>query len=486
MPHLSPFPFFRLRSPGKFYACLPLVICILLCSESLFGQTLQLYQTTRSSGVIRELDMVTGNVLATNVGGISNGRGMDFSPLGGLYVAHNNSVSSIATAASAAVSVVTYVGEVPHDLAFDVAGNLYVVTNLNVYVYNTTLTQTLTFAHGITGTTGDGNPNKGWGIRIRPDNGEIYVIGRELRRFNPTTGVQIGSAITTSPFGFAGIAFTTSNFNNAFLYMGRVISGVDQIRVYDTNLNFLRSFYPSHNGNPIDLDVNPVTDELFLFNTVTSNPVNRITSSETVASFSTGANASRGSALGDFNGTILPHHELALNLTELDKNLELQWNRLPETVAHHYEIQRKDPGQNEITAFQVYPDPGSDLLTFQDRYAGAQQLTYVVRAIGANGEQIAMDAAEWMPSPHSEIAVHNLLNEETLQITGVHAQLDHLKISLMDLRGHTLLTQRFSGKQAVIPYGKFAPSIYLLKIQLYSSKGELLLVEPRKVRVANP
>ncbi len=169
------------------------------------AQITRLYNTTRGTGIVQELNLVTGAVVATNVGGITNGRGMDFCPYGGLFVANGLNISSIATTGAAAIPVISYIGETPHDLCFDAGGNLYVVTNLNVYVYNPSLSQTLVFAHGLATTTGDGNTEKGWGIEIRPDNGQIYVIGAAgLKRFDPLTGLQIGATVPGSCIWICG------------------------------------------------------------------------------------------------------------------------------------------------------------------------------------------------------------------------------------------------------------------------------------------
>lgn len=202
-----------------FYTFLALLLTFPGSYSDLDAQV-RLYHTTRYTGSLQELDINSGAVLANNVAGISSSaRGMDFSPLGGLYICLATGILRLDNPASTPTAQLSYTGEFPHDLCFDASGNLYVVTDLNVYVYTPSMVQVLTFPHNLTTVTGTGGTNKGWGIEIRPDNGEIYVGGRQgLRRFDPSTGALLGSLPNTSLYGFPCLKFTSSGFNNVYLY----------------------------------------------------------------------------------------------------------------------------------------------------------------------------------------------------------------------------------------------------------------------------
>lgn len=453
------------------------LLFLLLHSFSLTAQ-IQLYQTTRANGSLQELDPNTGNIITTNVGGVTDGRGMDFSPLGGLYICAGNDVLRLDNASSMAVSVLSYAGESPQDLCFDAAGNLYVATNLNVYVYNVALSQQLVFAHSLTTVTGDGNGNKGWGIEVHPTNGEIYVVGRQgLRRFNPTTGAFLGSLPNTSAFGFPCLKFTSSGFNNAFVYIGSVISGQDQIRVYDSNLNFLRSFWPTHNGNPIDFELHPTTLDLYLFNTVTSNPTNRYSANEAlVAGWATFANPSRGSALGDFNAVALPEHGLGLWLEERGEGVLLRWRGLAGLADVRYVVERVGENGAEELAWRS----GREEMEWWDGAPLPGSSRYVVRALDREGRELAVEAVA-LERRVKELLAMRL--DEAGAWARVYAQgagVARMELRLVDVAGRGW--GRFSGEEVVeVDLEGLARGIYLLDAQAYGADGQLL--ERRVFRV---
>ena len=228
-----------------------------------------LFMTTNSGGNLTELDPLTGQTISTNVAGVSGARGLAFGQ-GGLFIASGSNILRMEDDRNTISTFATTSGETAHDIIFDDAGNLYTVTNTRVHKYNSSGIEVLNFAHGMTGSTGSGNPNKAFDIAINPVNNEIFVAAKQgVRRFNPTTGSQIGSITGFSSFGAAGMAFTQNGHNNAFLYVGNIVNGLDPTRVFDSNLNFLRTFSPG-GGNPIDLEVDSTTGNLFVLNSATS------------------------------------------------------------------------------------------------------------------------------------------------------------------------------------------------------------------------
>lgn len=454
---------------------LPFLFILFLLPDQLHSQ-IRLFHTTRTTGIVREVDPNTGNILLSNIGGIVRGRGMDISPLGGLYVCTGNDISLVSNTASPASVVLSYSNlvELPHDLCFDTVGNLYVVTNLNVHVYTPLLVNTLSFPHNLTTNTGDGNGNKGWGIEIRPDNGEIFVTGRQgLRRHNPLTGALLGSIPNATPFGFPCLKFTPSGLNNAFLYMGATISGVDQIRVYDNNLIFLRSFFPPHIGNPIDLEIHPVTQDLYLFNTVTSNPSNRFAANEIlVPGYSTAANPSQGSAIGDINGTILPSHHLNLGLRQEGKAVLLSWQHSEAIGAFHYVIERQGPA-GFVEVGNQFPPKNDQRLTWSDALPLAGTNTYRVVATDQNGAHIATDVA-WLENNASpNILVHQSL--EGSQYT-FDCDLDNafqMKVEIYTLNGQ-LLNQTVGSAPLRIDGSAWAEGMLIYRIEVRDAKGILV------------
>lgn len=452
----------RPRSAIRFLASV-MLLCICSCLPPELPAQFQLYQTSRSNGSLRELDINTGAILATNVGGIVDGRGMDFSPLGGLYICHSNAVSRLDSSNAIPASLLTYTGETPHDLCFDASGSLYVVTNLNVYVYSSGIVQTLTFAHGLTVVTGDGNANKGWGIEVHPSNGEIYVAGRQgVRRFSPTTGALLGSIPNASVNGFPCLKFTGSGFGGAFLYVGNVISGVDQVRVYDSNLNFLRAFWPAHNGNPIDFEVNPLSNDLYVFNTVTTNPTNRYNASESlVAGWATFGNASRGSALGDFEGVILPRGQLDLGLVQTADGLALTWSRHPSEYAR-YVVERCGTCQAYEELAVVTAAGEGPSLGWVDAYPLPVKSAYRVSAFGQNGEALASETVFWQPEAMAGLEMEHLVAARKLRILSRKIGVTGIRVSICDLKGRTL--SEVEGEGAVLlDLDGFADGLYLVR-----------------------
>jgi hypothetical protein len=257
--------------------CLPLALC-LLSGTSALGQS-ELFIAT-SGGSIEQRDPNNGALLATGIGGITNARGITLGPSSGLFVARGQGVDRVT--AAGLVHVVTYVGEVPHDLAFDDRGWLHVVTSVRVHIYDRLGVQVLEFPHGLTTTGGNGNNLKGWSIAVNPISGDIFVAGEQgIRYFDATSGALVGSLTPQTAYGVAGLAFTPLGVNGAYLYAGSVHDGRDRINVYDANLTFLRTFStPAHIGNPIDFEVDPLTGDLFVANTV--SPVDRYSRHETL------------------------------------------------------------------------------------------------------------------------------------------------------------------------------------------------------------
>lgn len=442
----------------------------------------RLYQTTRTGGLLQELNINNGSIIATNVAGISDGRGMDFSPLGGLYICESNTVQLLSTSASSTVTQVTYTGEIPHDLCFDASGNLYVATNLNVYVYSPSIVQTLTFAHGLTTVTGNGNGNKGWGIEIRPDNGEIYVVGRlGLRRFNPTTGALLGSVANSSSFGFPCLKFTSSGFNNAFLYMGSVISGVDQIRVYDTNLNLLRVFFPPHNGNPIDLEIHPSNQEIYLFNTDASNPTNRILTNETLAAgWATFANPGRGSALGDYTGIVLPEFDLGFQLKEFGEEVQLSWNHLTELPVNRYLVEREGEDGLEEMGWLDAPHKDSDKMFLWGNSPQKGINRYRLKALDVNGEVVHSEIV-LLDRTDSGILALTMDHQETAWIFARDQSVLQLKIQITDLNGR-MLRELTAPSEAQVDLSGLANGLYLLEAKGYDQQGKLIALKVFKIK----
>lgn len=438
------------------------------------AQITRLYNTTRGTGIVQELNLVTGAVVATNVGGITNGRGMDFCPYGGLFVAHGLNISSIATTGAAAIPVISYIGETPHDLCFDAGGNLYVVTNLNVYVYNPSLSQTLVFAHGLATTTGDGNTEKGWGIEIRPDNGQIYVIGAAgLKRFDPLTGLQIGATVPGSAFGFAGIKFTTSAFGGVYLYIGNVISGVDQIRAYDVNLTFLRSFFAAHVGNPIDLEVNPANGDLYLFNTVVSLPANRFLSNETAAGgFSTLANPTRGSALGSFEA-ILGQNELRLEASADDHANRLNWTMAFTDDVASFSIRRNTENAPSIEIATLPAASNRRFYEFLDHQPVHGRQTYQVIALGINGEVLSHASVE-VYSAVEYISISHQAETQQIFVTATESNLKLFTVSLMTASGVTVLRSESAHPTCQLDCSTMVSGIYFIVARTYDANGNLL------------
>ncbi len=479
---------------------------IFLGLTSCLNAQVRLYQTTRFNGSLQELDVNNGSILASNVAGIVNARGMDFSPLGGLYLCMGTGVLRLDNPASTPVAQLSYTGEVPHDLCFDASGNLYVVTNLNVYVYNTSLTQLLTFPHNLTTVTGTGGTNKGWGIEIRPDNGEIYVVGRQgLRRFDPANGSLLGSLPNSSSFGFPCVKFSGSGFNNSYVYLGSVISGQDQIRVYDSNLNYLRSFFPPHNGNPIDLEIHPTTQDIYLINTDGANPTNRMLPNETLSpGWATFSNPGRGSALGDFAGVVLPAWNLQFRLEEVGEQVHLSWHHEANSPATKYFVERlhgfgasiangstSGNGQPETLelGWQDAPsEPGQLSLWDAEPINGGSR--YRLRAVDVNGEVVG-----------TETVILERAGPETLflvresDVVWVSSRSDEVKrivFRIMDLSGRVLIkggtgsempTSRPSGNgpggsangnmttDIRIDLSALAEGLYLLEAQAYDQNG---------------
>ncbi len=447
------------------------------------AQITRLYNTTRGTGIVQELNLVTGAVVATNVGGITNGRGMDFSPYGGLFVANGLNISSIASTGAAAVPVISYIGETPHDLCFDATGNLYVVTNLNVYVYNPSLSQTLAFAHALATTTGDGNTEKGWGIEIRPDNGEIYVIGAAgLKRFSSLTGIQIGATIPGSAFGFAGIKFTTSAFGGVYLYVGNVISGVDQIRAYDVSLTFLRSFFAAHVGNPIDLEVNPANGDLYLFNTVVSLPANRFLSNETAAGgFSTLANPTRGSALGSFEA-ILAQNDLRLEVqAERDKN-RLHWVIENGVAVKEFSIRRSSALVSVTELGRMDAAHNLRGYDFCDDAPIAGKQTYEVIAFNADGENIASSSAS-IYSEVQAISIDAFHNHVEVVSHEPHSAI--LKVKMVDIHGAVVHSSESTGYTANLDCAHIPSGLYIVHAECFDGHGKSCASETLKVVIAH-
>ena len=455
--------------------------CFLLLNESVQGQVLQLYHSARTTGIINEIHPTTGVTLATNVGGLTDARGMAFSPLGGLYATHGSQVSVITTSASAASPVLTYVGETPHDVNFDAVGNMYVVTNLNVYVYNTSLVQTLTFAHGLTTTTGDGNPEKGWGIAVRPDNGEIYVVGRQgMRHYNPATGVQIGSTISGSSFGFAGIAFTGSAFSNAYIYVGNVISGVDQIRVFDTGLNLLRTFFAPHIGNPIDLEVNYLNNDIYLFNTVASNPANRFLSTETTAAgFSTVARPTRGSALGSFPPILNAPLGIRLQIEETKYGQHLTWELQGENALSHFEIVRSGDDLNFERLGKV---EANQPFAFTDLFPLSSKSVYKVFAIDLNGETVGSSVV-FAEGRADRLQLLQNSNVSHLSLQAVNPEIYRLEGRLLTLNGGECRRKATDGNSLEISYEQFAAGLYLFEGRGIDQFGNTISFLQKKIAI---
>ncbi|HEX2900344.1 MAG TPA: hypothetical protein VHS96_11555 [Bacteroidia bacterium] len=456
------------------FAVLFSVWMIVFGAWALPAQTTRLYNTTRGTGIVQELDLVTGAVIATNVGGITNGRGMDFSPYGGLFVANGSAVSSVATNASAAVPQLNYAGETPHDLCFDAVGNLYVVTNLNVYVYNPSLGQTLVFAHGIATTTGDGNTEKGWGIEIRPDNGEIYVVGAAgLRRFDPFTGVQIGATVPGSTFGFAGIKFTTSTFGGVYLYVGNVISGVDQIRAYDVNLTFLRSFFAAHVGNPIDLEVNPANGDLYLFNTVVSLPANRFLLNETAAGgFSTTANPTRGSALGSFE-PILARNDLRLEAIAEGNSNRLNWTIESADNIASFSIRRNAENAPPIALASIPTQFNRLQYEFWDTNPVHGNQTYQVIALNQNGDVVSNAFASlWSAVEGISFTVKPEI--QTVSASAHDPKTKTIRLSLTSATGIKVSALESTNPTCEIDYSALSNGIYIVHAQSFDAAGKLL------------
>lgn len=281
------------------------LLSFLVCCSLSWGNATVLFMTTQG-GALLEIDSGTGATLATNVAGISNNaRGLSFGA-DGLYIARSNEVLVLSDDRVTLSSFANFTSETPQDMTFDSNGNLYVVTNLNVHKFNAQGNSLLTFAHGLSSATGSGNGNKGWGIAINPLNGEVFVQGggsTSVRRFDPNTGAQVGSIGGFSGFGSSGPAFNLNGANNEFFYALNTISGVDQIRAYDQNLNFVRSFFPNHVGNPIDLEIDLATGEMYLINTV--NPADKLDANGNVL-FSFGTTG-RGVAVSQtFNVSVVP------------------------------------------------------------------------------------------------------------------------------------------------------------------------------------
>ena len=458
------------------------MLATLFLSNLAQGQNFRLYQSTRATGSIQELDLNTGAILATNVGSLTGARGMAFSPLGGLYIALSSGITFMANAAATPTAALTFIAQTPHDVTFDAIGNMYVVTETNVYVFSSGLIQTLSFAHGMTSTTGDGNPNKGWSIAVRPDNGEIFVAAKQgLRHFSPVTGMQIGPTIAGSSFGMAGIAFTNSGFNNAFLYVGNVISGVDQIRVYDTNLNFLRAFFAPHIGNPIDLEIHPGNNDLYLFNTVVSLPVNRFTANEmVVATFNSSANPSRGSALGDFDA-VLGELGLHLILENVAGKVRLQWDELAKVSVDFYRVERINSAQERTILGRV---SAASTMSYWDRPPAAALSQYVVTAIGQNGEKVASATATWVETPQAQpFSFTQDANTHLLEVRSQNPAIEQIALRLIDMRGLAVRELMAPASQAKLSYLELPAGIYVLQAIGYSKGGNIAGVLRQRLRL---
>jgi|GEM_PF-6236608 len=454
--------------------CLPIALGLFCFYQTSFSQ-IRLFHTTRTNGIVREVDPNTGNILLSNIGGITGGRGMDISPLGGLFVCNNNDVSLVYDTGFPDSVLITYPAEVPHDLCFDATGNLYVVTNTNVHVYSSVLTPIVSFAHNLTTNTGDGNGNKGWGIEIRPDNGEIYITGAQgLRRHHPVTGALLGSIPNATPFGYPCLKFTTSGFTGAFLYMGATISGLDQIRVYDTNLNFLRTYWPpTHNGNPIDFEIHPVTQDLYLFNTVVSNPANRYNSSELlVPGYSTAANPSRGSAIGDINGVILPSINLDLSLQQENENLILSWQHQEESGAFQYVIE-EETATGFSTVHQLLAPKATKKLAWQVPSFLGLGNGYQVRALDQNGSFIASDIAKLDTEQNLHLRLSRVPEEEAYQVDLTVPSNHQVEIAIYSLQGKLL--DRITGPTPLKVDGKhWSKGILIYQLVIRDEKGKTL------------